>query len=90
MKGEYNEIIISEEGSVADYAAYCNGLLQVGCNEDFLQFGILIHGTSPCVGRCNAFCIPKVCRGGTSAQGPSGSGGDQEDKVQSRSVLVVQ
>ncbi len=44
MKGEYNEIIISDEGTIADYAAYCNGLLQVGCNGDVLQFVILIHG----------------------------------------------
>lgn len=29
MKGEYNEIIISEEGNVQDYAEYCNTLLQV-------------------------------------------------------------
>lgn len=50
IKGEYNEIIISEEGTIADYAAYCNGLLQVGCSEDVLQFGILIHGTFLCVG----------------------------------------
>ena len=28
-KGEYNELIISDEGSVADYAQYCNSLLQV-------------------------------------------------------------
>ena len=29
MKGEYNEIIISVEGDVHDYAEYCNNLLQV-------------------------------------------------------------
>jgi hypothetical protein len=29
MKGEYNEIIISDEGYVHDYAEYCNNLLQV-------------------------------------------------------------
>ena len=29
MKGEYNEIIISDEGEVHDYAEYCNNLLQV-------------------------------------------------------------
>lgn len=29
VQGEYNEIIISDEGSVPDYAAYCNKLLQV-------------------------------------------------------------
>ncbi|PPR01691.1 hypothetical protein CVT24_001519 [Panaeolus cyanescens] len=28
MKGEYNEIIISEEGSVQDYASYCSKLLE--------------------------------------------------------------
>ncbi|PPQ90776.1 hypothetical protein CVT25_010165 [Psilocybe cyanescens] len=28
MKGEYNEIIISEEGNLQDYAEYCNTLLQ--------------------------------------------------------------
>jgi hypothetical protein len=28
-KGEYNEVIISDEGSVPDYAQYCNTLLQV-------------------------------------------------------------
>lgn len=29
MKGEYNEIIIHDEGSVQDYAAYCSKLLEV-------------------------------------------------------------
>lgn len=29
MKGEYNEIIVSDEGDINDYAAYCNSLLQV-------------------------------------------------------------
>lgn len=29
VKGEYNEIIISDEGSVGEYAQYCNKLLQV-------------------------------------------------------------
>ena len=29
IKGDYNEIIISDEGSVQDYAEYCNNLLQV-------------------------------------------------------------
>jgi len=33
VQGEYNEIIISDEGSVADYAAYCNKLLQV-CQDN--------------------------------------------------------
>jgi len=28
MEGEYNEIIISDEGNVHDYAEYCNTLLQ--------------------------------------------------------------
>ena len=35
MKGEYNEIIISDEGDVHDYAEYCNNLLQV-CAADWL------------------------------------------------------
>lgn len=29
MKGDYNEIIIGDEGNVHDYAEYCNNLLQV-------------------------------------------------------------
>jgi hypothetical protein len=29
MKGEYNEIIISNQGEVHDYGEYCNNLLQV-------------------------------------------------------------
>jgi len=28
-KGEYNEIIVEEEGSVEDYGEFCNRLLQV-------------------------------------------------------------
>jgi len=28
IKGEYNEIVISDEGSIQDYASYCNRLLQ--------------------------------------------------------------
>ena len=35
IKGEYNEIIISDEGDVQDYAEYCNTLLQV-CTENTL------------------------------------------------------
>ena len=34
MKGEYNEIIISDEGNVHDYAEYSNNLLQV-CAADW-------------------------------------------------------
>ena len=34
MKGEYNEIIISDEGDIHDYAEYCNNLLQV-CAADW-------------------------------------------------------
>ena len=34
MKGEYNEIIISDEGDVHDYGEYCNNLLQV-CAADW-------------------------------------------------------
>jgi hypothetical protein len=34
MEGEYNEIIISDEGNVHDYAEYCNTLLQV-CAADW-------------------------------------------------------
>jgi len=33
IKGEYNEIIVSDEGSVQDYASYCNRMLQVSSNE---------------------------------------------------------
>lgn len=36
VQGEYNEIIISDEGGVADYAAYCNKLLQV-CQDNRIQ-----------------------------------------------------
>jgi hypothetical protein len=36
MKGEYNEIIISDEGDVHDYAEYCNNLLQVCAADWFL------------------------------------------------------
>ena len=36
MKGEYNEIIISDEGYVHDYAEYCNNLLQVCAADDLL------------------------------------------------------
>ena len=34
VKGEYNEIIISDEGDVHDYGEYCNNLLQV-CAADW-------------------------------------------------------
>lgn len=37
VKGEYNEIIISDEGSVAEYALYCSRLLQVCWNARILD-----------------------------------------------------
>ena len=41
MEGEYNEIIISDEGTVHDYAEYCNNLLQV-CAADWLVATLFI------------------------------------------------
>jgi hypothetical protein len=43
VKGEYNEIIINDEGSVGDYAQYCNKLLQVCWTECIMTAG-LTHG----------------------------------------------
>lgn len=40
MEGEYNEIIISDEGNVHDYGVYCNNLLQV-CAADWLMICLL-------------------------------------------------
>lgn len=44
VKGEYNEIIISDEGSVGDYAQYCNKLLQVCWTECIMMTAGLTHG----------------------------------------------
>lgn len=58
IKGEYNEIIISDEGNVHDYAEYCNKLLQV-CAADWLvatPFIILLLS-----GRCYAVYHCEIC-----------------------------
>lgn len=47
--GDYNEVIVDEEGDINDYAAYCNQLLQVTSNVV-----ISPNGTNPGSGRCNA------------------------------------
>ena len=44
VKGEYNEIIISDEGSVGDYAQYCNKLLQVCWKKCSMRSGGLTLG----------------------------------------------
>ena len=46
MKGEYNEIIISDVGDVHDYAKYCNNLLQVCVADWFIatSFITLLSG----------------------------------------------
>jgi hypothetical protein len=51
MKGEYNEIIIGDEGEVHDYAEYCNNLLQVCAAHWFIATSFI----SLLSGRCYAF-----------------------------------
>jgi hypothetical protein len=59
VKGEYNEIIISDEGSVADYAQYCYKLLQVCWTGSIMRTAGLTRGFA---GRCYAFRITQIGR----------------------------
>ena len=59
IKGEYNEIIISDEGSVHDYAEYCNKLLQV-CAADGLVTTSFIMTLTP-LGRCYVVYHCEIC-----------------------------
>jgi hypothetical protein len=60
MKGEYNEIIISDEGDVHDYAEYCNNLLQVCAADWFVATFIYIYITL-LSGRCYAIHHSEIC-----------------------------
>jgi len=81
VKGEYNEIIISDEGSVGEYAQYCNKLLQV-CWTDCVMRNAGTHMSF--AGRCNAFHNTQVCGGGASSESSSSCGRNQTNKTQSR------
>lgn len=63
MKGDYNEIIISVEGDVHDYAEYCNNLLQV-CAADWFIVTSFITLLS---GRCYVVHHSEVWRSHPSA-----------------------
>jgi hypothetical protein len=41
MEGEYNEIIINDEGNVHDYGEYCNNLLQVCAAGWFIDMSLI-------------------------------------------------
>jgi hypothetical protein len=61
VQGEYNEIIISDEGSVADYAAFCHKLLQV-CQDNRTKKNSLTFVS----GRCNTLRFSEVGSGRAS------------------------
>lgn len=57
IRGDVNEIIVEDAGSVEDYAQYCSNLLQVSSKDEWWVCVRLIRHFS---GRCDAVCNREV------------------------------
>lgn len=65
--GELNDILITEEGEIEDYAEYCSNLLEV---TSFTQFSVNGWLKNSDTGRQHAICYSSLVVFYNSTQGP--------------------